>query len=278
MYYGQNFCLTLYGNLIQLIKARFILSDDTEFTSTGQGAKTGINYMADFEMYKKVIIEGHKLRPTWYENLMKKWNTELFGAQKYATYDEDEQGEEEFEGYNQFEDIMGELGEENDDEEGDQQPRSRRAKQTNYSDSDSSDDSTGRGQRLIDEWDPTSSPTREHLALEIISEPDAGERVPVASLNIAGLSITNEVLLPVPTLQQVNPLIEPEPNDDVQETQPKPKSRPKPKAKTRKGKEPAAIVELDGVEEPHGGEEVATEEKQRPATRKPPARKGKSRA
>jgi len=68
----------VYFNGINLIysQARYILSNDTEFTSTGISSNSGFLYFDDFNDYKKIIIEN--IHNQWYSNLMDVWIAEVY--------------------------------------------------------------------------------------------------------------------------------------------------------------------------------------------------------
>jgi len=70
--------LSVYSSGINLTysQARYILSNDTEFTSTGIGANSGFLYFDDFNDYKKIIIEN--IHNQWYSNLMGVWIAEVY--------------------------------------------------------------------------------------------------------------------------------------------------------------------------------------------------------
>jgi len=53
-------------------------SNDTEMNASGVGANSGINYLADFEAYKKIIICSRVQNPGWYKLLMATWNEKVF--------------------------------------------------------------------------------------------------------------------------------------------------------------------------------------------------------
>jgi len=53
-------------------------SNDTEMNASGVGANSGINYLADFEAYKKIIICSRVQNPGWYKLLMVTWNKKVF--------------------------------------------------------------------------------------------------------------------------------------------------------------------------------------------------------
>ena len=60
------------------MKARFLLSDDTEFSGTGMGAKSRFNYLNDGEYYKRILVDFRESQPDWIDRLYKKWNNDIF--------------------------------------------------------------------------------------------------------------------------------------------------------------------------------------------------------
>ncbi|KIM38670.1 hypothetical protein M413DRAFT_29914 [Hebeloma cylindrosporum] len=97
------------------IMSRFLLSNDTEFTSTGVEANSGHLYRADFDRYKKIIIDSHEENPAWYAKLMKIWTYELFSAKKHALNEGQQNGDsgEDFDVGNEVDDIMQQMRGEN---------------------------------------------------------------------------------------------------------------------------------------------------------------------
>jgi len=53
--------------------------------ASGVGANLGINYKADFDTYKKIIIRGRVENPGWYALLMLTWNERLFPMKRSQT-------------------------------------------------------------------------------------------------------------------------------------------------------------------------------------------------
>ncbi|PPQ71541.1 hypothetical protein CVT26_010401 [Gymnopilus dilepis] len=66
--------------------ALYLLCGDAEFTTTGQGNNTKINFLKRLEMYKKFIILAEKT--SWYETLISTWEKELFPNRADANGDD----------------------------------------------------------------------------------------------------------------------------------------------------------------------------------------------
>ncbi|KAF8888921.1 hypothetical protein CPB84DRAFT_1849475 [Gymnopilus junonius] len=60
------------------VGAIYLLSNDREFQSPGEGEDSEINYRNLFEAYKQIIIMAKQKQPVWYNKLMKKWMKEVF--------------------------------------------------------------------------------------------------------------------------------------------------------------------------------------------------------
>ncbi|KAF8871315.1 hypothetical protein CPB84DRAFT_1855086 [Gymnopilus junonius] len=58
------------------IVALYLLSGDGDFTTTGQGNISKINYAKRLESYKKLIIQAHNTE--WYKALISTWQKEIF--------------------------------------------------------------------------------------------------------------------------------------------------------------------------------------------------------
>lgn len=237
----------------------------------GSGAESGFSYKDDFELYKKIIIEGRKKNPRWYENLMKKWNYELFSAKKHATYDGDEHDEEEFPEEDQFNDIMAEIG--GDGNEFTEQGRGEvspnpnalhTARKAVQDDSESEELDRVNG--------PLLAGTRNRDRSTVPSIPQ--DTANVAALNIGGLSITNEA--PIPSQGQpaeAGHRAKPTSIDKV-----KARPQPKPIRKTAQTQEPVAIAEAQDDGEPHGENEAETGEVRRSGRKATKKGRGKGHA
>jgi hypothetical protein len=55
-----------------------MLSDDTEFTSSGVGNNTDTNYLENYESYKELLIKGLGEGKSHFLNLFATWNREVF--------------------------------------------------------------------------------------------------------------------------------------------------------------------------------------------------------
>lgn len=59
-------------------QVRYALSPDTRFDASGIGGKTNINYHADFDFYKRYLIEANAKIPKTIQALLNKWDREIF--------------------------------------------------------------------------------------------------------------------------------------------------------------------------------------------------------
>lgn len=52
-----------------------------KFDQAAVGGKTGINYMTEFEFYKRTLLDGKQKNPSWFGTILEEWNCEIFPQQ-----------------------------------------------------------------------------------------------------------------------------------------------------------------------------------------------------
>ena len=175
-----------------------MLSDDTEFNSSGIGNITGTKYLENYEIYKQTLIEGLATGKTHFLDLFVTWNHEVFPRSQVTEDFSDSQPASQSGGgnmggnqrldMNNVANILKQLSfEENEEDEEEEEDRSDHCLHNDSEDNNDNDfyaSDPPRAQSMTPDTAPVPSQITSVMIANAIAEPTNSRNAPTLTRNM----------------------------------------------------------------------------------------------